>query len=337
MFDDVESVDERGDGEREGTKGMSAQRNVADVGRDTIRLDNQLRPVDIPVAMNLPAPVPNPVAVAQDGLATGTPHPPSAADVAFFHTSDMNIDPRVQAQWARHEIPFQTNTTAARNGQVWVKNWEALGPLDPFTPRTPDGKVIPGPTDPQTAYGLAIAGALNGQAEKFCVTENPNDVTYAYRNSLQQLPGSHYVVQAVSFDPYETPQVVNRFALLPEMAAKWVVAKLNEKLRAEHPCFSLSGREHFEQQNPPANCGDVTNQKQNPITLIRIFEARIKRVRGSEDQLLYLTMEIANHITGGSGGQFETVVTIDNKGNFVGYTTPQRDMKQTFVLPRSRS
>ena len=83
------------------------------------------------------------------------------------------------------------------------------------------------------------------------------------------------------------------------MAANYVIARLNEKLRADHPCFSLAGREHFEMENPPMTCGDTANPKQNPITLIRIFECRIMRVRDTEEQKIYLTMEIGNHISAG--------------------------------------
>ena len=68
---------------------------------------------------------------------------------------------------------YQTNTTPERSGQVWLKNWESLGPIDPFTPRTADGQVTPGPQDPQLAYGMSIAAAMDAQATKFCVSENP--------------------------------------------------------------------------------------------------------------------------------------------------------------------
>jgi len=118
------------------------------------------------------------------------------------------------------------------------------------------------------------------------------------------------------------------------------VMQLNEKFRKEHPCFSLSGREHFELSNPPQNCGDTSNQKHNPITLIRVFESRLLKKDTVDDgprQFLFLTLEIGNHVSAGSGGMFHTVVTLDGEGNFVSYTRPERDEKQTFVLPRTRT
>ena len=48
-------------------------------------------------------------------------------------------------------------------------------------------------------------------------------------------------------------------------------------------------------------------------------------------------MEIGNHISGGAGGMFSTIVTVNNKGDIVGYSNPERDEKQTFVLPRTRT
>jgi hypothetical protein len=217
--------------------------------------------------------------------------------------------------------------------------------LDPFTPRhqnaAGDMEITPGPTDPQLAYANALVASMDAQAKKFAVTENPNDVTFQYRNQLQQIPGSHFETFSASWNAHDTPMVVDRRAHLPQMAARWVVMQMNEKLRKEHPCFSLSGREHFELSNPPQNCGDTANQKENPITLIRVFESRLMKVDdsagGDGKQLLFLTMEIGNHISGGAGGMFHTVVTIDNRGNFVHYTIPDRDQKQTFVLPRTRT
>jgi hypothetical protein len=178
---------------------------------------------------------------------------------------------------------------------------------------------------------------LDEQATKFCVSENPHDITYAYRNQMQQIPGSHFETFAASSDPYETPQVVNRFSQLAIATAQWVVFKLNEEIRKEHPCFSLAQREHFELSNPPQACEDQAGDFVNPISLIRVFECRVGRRKSDEAQLVYLTIEIGNQISAGSGGMFSTIVTINNKGEFVDYTDVRRDQKQTFVLPRTRT
>lgn len=248
----------------------------------------------------------------------------------------------VAKQWAAYEQSYQQNTgvDGSGTGEFWPHGWTTLGPIDPLTPRAPNKNgestvVVPGPTDPQLVYGMSMAAALDGQT-KFCVMENPNDITYQYRNQLQQLPGSHFAVDAASFDAHKTPQVVDRFAALPREAAAWVIGQLNAKMRAEHPCFSLAGREHFELSNPPMQCGDGTNVKQDPITLIRIFESRIKKDDATNHQLIYLTMEIGNAISTGSGGMFSTIVTMDAYGKFIDYTRVERDQKHTFVLPRTR-
>lgn len=318
----------------------SHSRGTQDVGRDTYRLtfpNNQVKPID--VSLNLPAPI-RPAFSPEINIPSAVRQ---AAEVQYqarqqqLNSDDINIDPAILGQWANYESAFQNNTTPARNGQFWAKNWEAWGPLDPFTPRTDMGLVTPGPTDPQLAYANALVASMDDQERKFAVTENMNDVTYKYRNQLQQIPGSHYETFAASWDAHQTPIVVNRRAHLPQVAARWVVAEMNKQIRKEHPCFSLAGREHFEISNPPMSCGgpDATNAKPNPITLIRVFESRL--LKQADNQLLFLTMEIGNHISGGAGGMFHTVVTIDNHGNFVNFTQPDRDAKQTFVLPRSRN
>lgn len=304
--------------------------------------------MDLPASYSPPNPMNNPeMGIPQSFLQSQKSNEEKRQ--YLFNSDDINIDPRILQQWALHEMPFQENTTTSqmngngntllgRSGQVWLKNWEALGPIDPFTPRTKiDGEMVvtPGPTDPQLAYANTLVANMDAQAEKFCVTENPNDVTYRYRNSLNQVPGSHFETTTSSWDPYESPQVINRFSHLAKVTADWVVERLNEKTRKEHPCFSLAGREHFELSHPPQTCGDTANPKYKPITLLRVFEARVKRIKEDESQRVYLTMELANHISGGSGGMFQTVVTVDNKGNIVDYTTPNRDQKQTFVLPRT--
>jgi len=317
----------------------------ADVGRDTYKIvDVCQTPAvaeNIDVSMNLPAPItpPGPFSSLSNPPIPGPAAESQAAEAVekqrFLNSDDVNIDMDILKQWTLHEIPFQENNTAERNGQFWAKNWEAWGPLDPFTPRTADGQVTPGPTDPQLAYASALTASMDDQARKFCVKENPNDVTHQYLNSLQQVPGSHYETFAASWNAHDTPMVVNRRAHLPQMAARWVVMQLNDKFRKEHPCFSLSGREHFELSNPPHACGDTSNQKHNPITLIRVFESRL--LKKENEQLLFMTMEIGNHVSAGAGGMFHTVVTVDNKGNFINYTSPKRDEKQTFVLPRTRT
>jgi hypothetical protein len=270
------------------------------------------------------------------------------AQVALLNSADLNIDPAIQAQWAvNYEIPAQTNTTAERSGAYWAKNWEFMGPLPPFSP---PGQ--PGPQDPQLAYASAVTAALDSQGEKFSPGTGPgtggSDVTATYMNELQQIPGSHFETFAASWDSSKTPMVVERRSHLPQQAARWVVAKMNEEFRASHPCFSLAGREHFELSNPPQNCGDTANPKPDPITLIRVFESRLQTnvplAKGvacansdAVGQKLFLTLEIGNHVSGGAGGMFHTVVTIDNRGNFIDYTRPDRDEKQTFVLPRTRT
>lgn len=262
--------------------------------------------------------------------ANATTHLAAPLDVAQHSMFPM------QAEWTAHiEQPAQTNDSAERSGAFWPHTWTPVGPIDPLTPRTTMGEITPGPTDPQLVYGMAITAAMDGQAEKFCVTEDPNDVTYKYRNALQQVPGSHFPVFGPSFNAAESPQVVNRFAALPRRAAAWVVARMNERLRAEHPCFSLSGREHFEISNPPQQCGSPGSPKHNPLTVIRVFDSRVQHMPDGT-QRLYLTMELGNAITAGAGGMFTTEVTIDAHGNFTDYTTPERDAKHTFVLPRSR-
>jgi hypothetical protein len=336
-----------------------------DVGRDTYKFayppescEKKLNVWNMDVSLNLPTSVTPPGPVASP--AVNVPGPVAAINEEhalqnqyMLNSDDVNIDPRILKQWAVHEAKYQENTTLKRDGQFWAKNWEALGPLDPFTPRHQSlesenqMEVTPGPTDPQLAYANALVASMDEQARKFCVSENPNDVTYQYRNQLQQIPGSHFETFDASWDAHDTPRVVNRRAHLPQMAARWVVMQLNEKFRKEHPCFSLSGREHFELSNPPQVCGgggtDGFNQKENPITLIRVFESRLVKLNseacnpGQVRQKLYLTMEIGNHVSAGAGGMFHTVVSIDDRGNFVDYTTPQRDKKQTFVLPRTRT
>lgn len=184
---------------------------------------------------------------------------------------------------------------------------------------------------------MSVASALDAQTKKFQVEENPNSVTYTYLNQLQQLPGSHFQVDAASFDAYETPQVVERFSAISMNTAQWVVSELNKKIRKEHPCFSLAQKEHFEMSNPPQMCQDQSGPFMNPISLIRVFECRIKRRREDEAQLIYLTMEIGNQISAGSGGMFSTIVTMNSKGEYVDFTDVDRDEKQTFVLPRTRT
>lgn len=326
--------------------------HATDVGRDTYCLTNAsaggsgVEPIN--VSLNLPAPIQavfSPEINLPGGQWGATNH---ALQVGYaerqkqFNSADVNIDTGILGQWASHESEFQNNTTPKRNGQFWAKNWEAWGPLDPFTPRYDEAgdkfkSVTPGPTDPQLAYANALVASMDDQERKFAVTENMNDVTYKYRNQLQQIPGSHFETFAASWDAHHTPMVVNRRAHLPQTAARWVVARMNEELRKEHPCFSLAGREHFEISNPPMSCGgtDGNNQKNSPITLIRVFESRL--LKQPDQQLLFLTMEVGNHISGGAGGMFHTVVTIDGHGNFVDYTVPKRDEKQTFVLPRTRT
>jgi hypothetical protein len=212
-----------------------------------------------------------------------------------------------------------------------------MGPLPPFSP---PGQ--PGPQDPQLAYASAVTAALDSQGEKFAHTYTTSDSTATYLNELQQIPGSHFETFAASWDSSKTPMVVERRSHLPQQAARWVVAKMNEEFRASHPCFSLAGREHFELSNPPQNCGDTANPKPDPITLIRVFESRLQTnvplAKGNAvGQKLFLTLEIGNHVSGGAGGMFHTVVTIDHRGNFIDYTRPDRDEKQTFVLPRTRT
>lgn len=253
-----------------------------------------------------------------------------------------------QEVWSEWERYHQTNNGQpnidglSQNGQFWPHTWTPVGPIDPFTPRTQvvggqvGGQVVPGPTDPQTAYGIAITAALDGQDEKFTVQENPNSVTYKYLHQLQQLPGSHYQVTAASFDGFDTAQVVDRFAHLPQVAAKWVVYQLNMKMHESHPCFSLAGREHFELSNPPLQCGDISTIKKYPITLIRVFEARVQK-RQDGGQEIYLTMEIGNMISAGSGGMYQVRVTMDKFQNLIAYTPLARDQKHTFVLPRTRT
>lgn len=300
--------------------------NVPDAGPSipstlVISPDGKVKQVSVPTNIDLTAPVPK-----------APTNELEAREQFVFNTQDRLIDPRIQYQWSLMEMRSQQNDTPERNGQIWLKNWENLGPLPALTPT---GEM--GPQDPQLSYGLSIASAMDEQAKKFCVSENPNDITYAYKNQLQQLPGSHFVTFTASSDPYETPQVVNRFSQLAIATAQWVVFKLNEEIRKEHPCFSLAQKEHFELSNPPQACEDQAGAFVNPISLIRVFECRVGRRRCDEAQLVYLTMEIGNQISSGSGGMFSTVVTINNKGEFVDYTNVNRDEKQTFVLPRTRT
>jgi hypothetical protein len=244
-------------------------------------------------------------------------------------------------QWAGLEARHQYNLGQPnpdglpQNGQTWPHTWTTLGPLDPFTARTARGEVRPGPNDPQLVYGAAIAASVAAQESKFCVRENPGAPTRQYLNELQQVPGSHFEVQAPSWNGFENAQVVDRFADLPQSAAKWVMQKLNEKIRQDHPCFSLAGREHFELSNPPMQCGDASTIKTSPIVLLRVFDCRVRKLREG-GQEVYLAMEIGNFISAGAGGMFTTVVKMDKFQNFVGFSTLKRDEKQTFVLPRER-
>lgn len=265
-------------------------------------------------------------------LAAPFPRSGSATEQFIFNTQDVLIDPRVQHQWSLMEMQKQQNLTQDRNGEIWLKNWDNLGPLPPLAP---NGK--PGTQDPQLSYGLSIASALDQQSQKFQVKENLNDISYAYRNQLQQLPGSRFEVFEASFDPYKTPQVIDRFSQLALSSAQWVVSRLNEKIRKDHPCFSLAQKEHFEQTNPPLACQDQSGPFMNPIVLIRVFECRVQRLKEDESQKVYLTMEIGNQISAGSGGMYSTIVTINNRGQFVDYEDFDRDDKQTFVLPRTRT
>ena len=115
------------------------------------------------------------------------------------------------------------------------------------------------------------------------------------------------------------------------------MANLNAKMRQEHPCFSLAGREHFDLSNAPNSCGSAGgNSKENPITFLRVFEARLKKNREDESQTVYISMELADAIDATSGGIYKSEVKVDSKNNFVAFTTPVRDDKQTFVLPRTR-
>lgn len=292
---------------------MGAHVRSVDVGTDATDIHGQARHV----ASNLPSFLREPV----------------------FNTADHLVDPRIQAQWDAFEARHQVNAGQPnpdglpQNGEFWPHGWTSLGPIDPLAPKV-DG-VARGAQDPQLAYGLSITGAVDDQERKFAVHENPNDVTHRYLNMLQQVPGSHFQVDAASDDPYKTPQVVDRFAHLPQQAAAYVVDELNTQVRESHPCFSLAGREHFELSNPPMQCGDTSSVKQSPITLIRVFESRLKKIDDGSQEL-FLTMEIGNMISAGSGGMFSTVVYLDNHQRFAGFEPIARDEKHTFVLPRTR-
>lgn len=252
----------------------------------------------------------------------------------LFNTTDVLVDPRVQEQWALFEQAHQVNAGQPnpdglpQTGEFWPHGWTPLGPIRPLVHKGS------GPQDPQLAYAMSITGALDDQERKFQLPP-PDKVVQQYVTQLQQVPGSHFQVDAASDDPYETPQVVDRFAYLPQQAARYVVYELNKAMRETHPCFSLAGREHFEISNPPMQCGDASSVKQSPITLIRVFESRLK-LRQDGTQELFLTMEIGNMISAGSGGMFSTVVFVDNHGKFCGFKPIERDQKHTFVLPRTR-
>lgn len=294
--------------------------NVPDAGSDTIG------------SLNLPAYLP--------------PSPSNACEAKrdfILNTNDHNIDPALQLQWAEYEMSHQVNAGQPnpdglpQTGQFWLHGWTPLGPIDPMMPRNQQtGEVTPGPQDPQLAYGMAITAAMDAQEGKFYPREDPNDVSYQYRNQLQQIPGSHFQNTAASFDGDKNAIVVNRFAYLPEMSARYVVDELNKQMRKDHPCFSLAGREHFEISNPPMQCGDGSTVKHNPVSLIRVFESRVQKMEDGS-QRVYLTMELGNLISAGSGGMFTTVVTVDSHQNFAGYTPLERDQKHTFVLPRTRT
>ncbi len=260
---------------------------------------------------------------------------------AFVGQNSSMLPYCIAHQWSNHEMCHQINR-GQRNpdglpqtGQTWPHTWTPLGPLDPFTARTTNQGVRPGPSDPQLVYGAAIAASLAAQEQKFCVREDPGAPTRQYLNDLQQIPGSHFEVQAASWNGFENAQVVDRFADLPQNAAKWVVQKLNEKMRQDHPCFSLAGREHFELSNPPMQCGDSSTIKTSPIVLLRVFDCRVRKLREG-GQEVYIAMEIGNFISAGAGGMFSTVVKMDAFQNFVSFSTLKRDEKQTFVLPRGR-
>lgn len=345
----------------------SSRQSGSDVGRDTF--DIHMRSTDASLDLPRPLhPLPSPAGALSEAQRAQLQHQADQR-LAFYNSHDVNIDPVILDQWTRHEIPYQTNTTQARSGQFWAKNWENLGPLDPFTPRQPDAhgglaKVTPGPQDPQLAYGNALVAAMDAQENKFTLHNTDSSPLYVHLNDLQQLPGSKYETYDASWDAFRTPMVVNRRAHLPQQAARWVVHQLNLQLRETHPCFSLAGREHFELSNAPQSCGSTSNQKHMPITLIRVFESRLLKVApeapegpsstlnlsdkpdlaeavdaldNQSGQVLFLTMEIGNHISGGAGGMFHTLVTLDNRGNFIHFTQPDRDEKHTFVLPRTRS
>lgn len=87
---------------------------IPDVGRDTYRLaaPNNKEPyllakTPIPVAMDLPAPYP-PI-----GILNSPVEAPLEEQLLWdqqkqkvLNTEDVNIDPRIQYQWALHEIPY---------------------------------------------------------------------------------------------------------------------------------------------------------------------------------------------------------------------------------------